>query len=199
MRKRCVMTIVWALFVVACSARTYNVVGTYDPTQQSYNAVVIPEDSKKGCPPLPEAFQKSDLVGTWNVIAGETGIMTLTIKSDGTYRQTYDYPRLDYHYEGNWQGWDLELHDNNTSYVHFHGMQSCSGVCSNSLGGQWYDFCDRKMISVKDNEMTLILVGVPTATLALPPSSPRAVPRGIIMYEPVLDPDSNPVVYRLKP
>jgi hypothetical protein len=198
--KKCYITVILsALFIAGCSAGEYNVVGDYNPAQQSYTGVVAAKDAQRGCPSLPETFQESDLVGTWNVIAGETGSMTLTIKSDGTYKQEYDYPRLRYHYESDWQKWKLDFQDNSTSYVHFQGMQSCSGTCSSSAGGQWYDFCEQKMISVMDNEMTLLLVGVPTATLSLPPDSPRAIPRGIKMYEPVLDPDSNPVVYRLKP
>ena len=196
MKKTYVAVIACLLFATACGGGSYEVVGEYDPTEQSFSGVVVQGDSGKGCPPLPETFRDSDLVGTWEVFAGGVGTTTLIMKEDGMYKQIHEYPAANYHYESNWQQWQLERRDNGTSYVHFEGMLFCGRTCSHSLGGKWYDFCDKKMITMREDEVILMLVGVPTATL--PADSLLLAPRGIKMYEPKLDPDSNPVIYRLK-
>lgn len=194
MKTTYILLVACMLLVAACATGSYQVIGKYDPTEQSFNGVVVQSGSKGNCPPLPATFQESDLVGIWHTYWNETGMMTVTIKADGTFKQVYDYPPLNYYYEGDWHTWKLERRDDGPSYVHFDGMLVCGRMCGHSLGGTWYDSCGQRMITMKENEVVLLLTSVVTEGL----SSKLAAPRGIEMFEPVLDPDTLPVIYQLE-
>lgn len=198
MKMRYIVVAVCLLFATACGVGSYEVIGELDPTEQAFTGVVVQDNPSRDCPLLPETFRDSDLVGTWEMFAGGIGKTTLILKDNGTYKQIHDYPPINYYYESDWREWQFERHDDGTSYVHFKGMLFCGRTCSHSLGGKWYDFCDRKMIVMQEDEVVMMLVGVLPAESKLPPDSPLAAPHGIRMFEPQLDPDSNPVVYQLK-
>jgi hypothetical protein len=203
MKARTILAISSLLFAVACSSGGYKVVGSYDPTQQAFSGVVMPDnpDSGKGCPPLPETFKESDMVGIWGYFGiGPGGVMTITIQADGTYRQIYDYPYTGYHYEGDWRHWELERRENGTALIHFQDMPICGETCKPFFSGVIVDSCEQyKRIPIKDNEVALILLGSPPPNdPKLSPDSPVIALRGIEMLDPALDPDSAGILYRLK-
>ncbi len=118
MKLRCILAIICVLQVAGCYGSSYKVVENHDPTQQALSGVVIPGDADtgEGCPPLPETFQESDLIGTWFFFGtGNGGVVTITLRADGTYKQIYDYPLTGYHYEGDWKKWEIERRGNGTA------------------------------------------------------------------------------------
>jgi hypothetical protein len=185
------------LTIVACTPTPYQVIGSYDATKESFDGVVIPKENAKNCPHLPDNFDPSNLVGTWVTTAGAlSGKMRLILKEDKTYQQIYDYPPTGYHYEGDWQKWEVESKDKDTPELHLTGMKSCRDECRSNNGSRWYDFCNNQMISF-ENEVILLLVG-DTARFATPPPLVPVAPRGIMLFHPLSDPDSNPMVFQLQ-
>jgi len=61
------------------------------------------------CQPVPESFQESDLVGTWQA-QHYFGVVTetLILRADHTYQQIYENDRADYYYTSSWEQWYLE-------------------------------------------------------------------------------------------
>lgn len=202
MKARTVLAISSLLLAVACSSGGYKVLGSYDPTQQAFSGVVISDNADpRECPPLPETFKESDLVGTWVTFSGHTSEpITLTLRADGTYNQINDSPFSGYHYEGGWKRWYLERRENDTAVIHFQDMLICGETCKPIYSGIVVDSCEQyKRIPIKDNEVALVLIGSPPPNdPKLSPDSPVIALRGIEMIDPSLDPDSGPIVYRLK-
>ena len=66
----------------ACTANS----GGAEPVQR---ATDVDNDSNL-CPSLPSTFTNADLIGTWVARYGLDNSDTLTIRSDGTYRQVYE-------------------------------------------------------------------------------------------------------------
>jgi len=202
MKIRYLLLVACAFLVVACYEGSYKVVGSYDPTQEAFSGVVIPGNaaSGKGCPPLPETFRESDLVGTWGYFGIEPGIVTLTLRADGIYNLAYEYPYTGYHYENDGKQWKIERRENGTALVHFQEMPICGKTCKPLHSGVVVDSCEQyKRIPIKDNEVALILIGSPhPQDPKLSPDSPIIALRGIEMIDPALDPDSVGITYRLK-
>jgi hypothetical protein len=71
----------------------------------------------------PSCLVESDLEGTWEADYHQ-GIDTLTIKSDGTFRQVYkDAYQEGYTYETAWQEWWLERFGDGRIRIHFKGAR----------------------------------------------------------------------------
>lgn len=203
MKLNCILATLCAFLVAGCYESSYKVVGNYDPTQRALSGVVIPSDADtgEGCPPLPETFQESDLTGTWGFFGtGNGGVITITLRANGTYKQIYDYPLTGYHYEGDWKRWELERRDNGTALVHFQEMPICGRTCKPLYSKVVIDSCEQyKRVPIKDNEVALILIGSPRPKDPnLPSDSPLIALHGIELIDPALDPDSMGLTYRLK-
>ncbi len=202
MKLRYALAITYMLLVAGCFGSSYKVIGNYDPTQQSFSGVVVPSDANagEGCPPLPEDFKESDLIGTWGFFTtGTGGVVTITLQANGTYKLIYDYPLTGYHYEGDWKKWHLERRDNGTALVRFQEMPICGRTCKPLYSGVVVDSCEHyKRVPIKDNEVGLILTGSPPPDSNLPADSPINALHGIEMFDPSLDPDSGGITYRLK-
>jgi hypothetical protein len=199
MRRTIATLLTGVLLIVACGPDSYRVIGKYDPTQQSFNGVVVQNKDDAGCQLPPSTFEKSDLVGTWNMVSGSVGgTMTLTLKTDGTYQQVYDYPLGDYHYTSEWLKWWLQPHDNGIPLLHLEGMRWCTYMCFTG-GGTWYDFCNGEMITFNDDEVMLLVTGVSTEEKTTPFPGFVPPPRGIQLIGLKGDPDSSVPVFEIRP
>jgi hypothetical protein len=72
----------------------------------------------------PDAFQESDLFGTWQNWRIGYGNETLTLDPDHSFLQIYDTSLVsgEYHYEGQGDWW-LEYRPSGCVYVHLEGMR----------------------------------------------------------------------------
>ena len=143
---------------------------------------------------LATVHHPADLVGTWEMIAGGTGKETLILKKDGTYKQIHDYAPDNYHFESEWHTWKFERQENGTALVRFQEMMTCSWNCFVSIDEEikQRDPCSRRMIT-KKNERVFNMIGDVPGTTPEP-----TILRRFTIFEPGLDPDSNPIVYELK-
>jgi hypothetical protein len=89
------------------------------------------------CPPLPDNFSDSDLVGTW-VAEYFGGLATdkLMIREDGLFKQVYSsQPR---NFESDWKKWRIEYDPAGYALLHLEGMRRCDdieSICNNAGGG----------------------------------------------------------------
>jgi hypothetical protein len=95
---------------------------------------------------LPEGFEESDLVGTWQALYDGDARTTDTIilREDGTYQQIYHRYTDNYRLETPWQRWYVETRPSGKLYVHLEGMHYCiltEDVCALERGGVAEDFC----------------------------------------------------------
>jgi len=128
-------------------------------------AVVQNATAPRRCSPPPPSFTSSDLAGVWHAGRTDQSDM-LTIRSDGTYRQTVHIefastPTVDY--QSPWQHWWLESRENEIPYLHLEGFRLCGfnpgvGCDSPFVGG--HDFCRNKSIA-DANEGILLVLGAP--------------------------------------
>jgi hypothetical protein len=89
---------------------------------------------------LPEGFEQSDLVATWQALYGGDPPTTDTIilREDGTYQQIYHRNTDNYRFETPWQRWYVETRPSGKLYVHLEGMHYCiltDEVCALEKGG----------------------------------------------------------------
>ena len=148
--------------------------------------ISVPETSKEDwrCSPLPETFQESDLVGTWQARYFPRAVTdTLTLREDGTYQQVYQDDLANYYYTSPWNRWYAEHRPSGGLYLHLEGMRYCLGtneVCRRQGGGggshPYYDFCEDRSIRNMGNEVILAVTGrfegIPWA---------ESPPRGILL------------------
>jgi hypothetical protein len=89
------------------------------------------------CPPLPDSFTSSDLVGTWKAeYFGGLATDLLIIREDGTYKQIYQSDPLGF--ESDWQPWWLDRDSEGYALLHLEGMRRCDDletICNNPGGG----------------------------------------------------------------
>jgi len=130
------------------------------------------------CPPLPETFQESDLIGTWQ---GEYGASTDTlIIRERVYKQIYIRHTDSYRYESPWNRWWLERQPSGGLYLHLEGMHRCDQIdelCyqEGGGGGDWayWDFCADRRVEMP-GEVVLMVTGVPEGN--------SSAPRGIWLW-----------------
>lgn len=150
------------------------------------------EEEKWHCPPLPESFQESDLIGIWQAQYFPRRVTdTLILREDGTYRQIYENTLSNYYYSGPWKKWYTEYRPSGGLYLHLEGMRYCVGIsetCRRSEGGgghySYYDPCERRAIWDMYDEVILAVTG-PLPSPGPPP------PRGIMLRHMMTDPDSG--------
>jgi hypothetical protein len=164
---------------------------------------IAPEPTEKAgwqCTPLPETFQETDLIGTWQAAytaAGTTEEVTLRV--DGTYQQVYQ--RSDgYHFETLWQQWWLEYRPSGGIYLHLDGMHYCrltGEVCAMPDGGGrdrlFHDTCEGRLLEMR-NEVVLALVG----TKGTRHPSIIGAPRGIALMHMLPASDTTSSFFVLK-
>jgi hypothetical protein len=142
-----------------------------------------PTASSLGCPPPPEDFLSSNLVGTW--MAGRSDWSdTLIIKADGTYKQRLHLVSntRNFDYESTWQMWQLEPQPNGIPYLHLTGYRVCAfwpDISCDQVGGgegYWTDFCQEARTKVPGGGVTqgkgvqmpgegiLLVMGAPRTT-----------------------------------
>jgi hypothetical protein len=119
------------------------------------------------CPPLPEGFTESDLVGTWVSVYGDGDIETLVIMQNGTYKQTLKSSTPQYNFESVWEKYSIERKSSGYLWVHFKGMHRCDDVrslCTRPGGGLdpdglgAIDYCEEVGVKMT-NEVVLVLSG----------------------------------------
>ena len=151
--------------------------------------VSTPEASQEEdwrCSPLPETFQESDLVGTWQS-RYYPGVVTdtLILREDGTYRQIYDNERTGEHHTSPWYRWYVEHRPSGGLYLHLGGMRYCLGtneVCRRQAGGggdgPYYEPCEDRLIWDMGNEVILTVRGSEESRLP----GTESAPRGILLW-----------------
>jgi hypothetical protein len=144
------------------------------------------------CPPLPEAFEESDLVGIWHSRYDSESTDTITLREDGTYQQVY-CQKDGYSYESPWNRWYLENRPSGGLYLHLEGMHYCLStdeVCKREEGGggdwSYYDRCEGRLIWTMDKEVILAVTG--DKGFRYP--GIESVPRGVILWHMRGDVDS---------
>ena len=130
------------------------------------------------CPPLPQNFTESDLVGTW---IGKYFESTdrLIIRADGTYKQIYSSDPPIY-FESDWQKWYIENDPDGYIRLHLEGMRRCDGLYSecNDPGGGLpsqtlvINPCTETSMTYPNNEIIVFVTG-----------SLSDVPRGIMFQQ----------------
>jgi len=161
--------------------------------------VVLETPVPGGCPPLPETFQESHLIGTWQAEYGAS-TDTLILREDGTYKQIFARHTDDYRYESAWNRWWLEHRASGGLYLHLDKMRRCDQweeLCykEGGGGGDWvyWDFCEDRGVRMPD-EVVLIVLGVSKDE----EKWYGPVPRGIWLWHMVADPDSGSFHFTLQ-
>ncbi len=120
------------------------------------------------CPPLPETFKESDLIGTWIASYNIFTTDMLIIREDGTYKQVFEdnVPETDYHYryDSDWQEWWIEYRESGYLRLHLKGMQRFDNVSGLPREGggtsrRAIDTCEFVEVPMTD-EVVLIVTGV---------------------------------------
>ncbi len=125
------------------------------------------------CPPLPETFKESDLIGTWVASYIIYSTDTLFIRENGTYKQVFEdndpETNYHYHYESDWQEWWIEYRESGYLRLHLKGMRRFdsgdSEIFNRVNGGlgpedPWaIDTCEYVKVPMQD-EVVLIVTGV---------------------------------------
>ena len=135
--------------------------------------------SQANCPTLPEAFQISDLIGTWKAKYSDGATDMLIIQKDGKYKQVYSSPNSKLNFESNLLDWDVEKRQSGFIRLHMKSMHRCDdldAVCTRQGGGvdpnelRSIDYCEGQVIEMP-NEVVLVVTGVS--------KNNSIVPRGI--------------------
>jgi len=129
------------------------------------------------CPPLPENFKESDLVGSWIGRYFENK-ERIIIRDDGTYKQIFSNDFLNF--ESEWQKWYIEYAPQGYIRLHMVGMRRCDGLeseCNDPGGGLpshtlVINPCDNISMAYPDDEITLFVTGSTSDT-----------PRGIMFQQ----------------
>lgn len=133
------------------------------------------------CRPLPETFQESDLIGTWQV-THEAAVSsdTIILRKDGTYKQIYQ-KSSGYRYESPWHPWRVEHRPSGGLYLHLEGMRYChltDEVCESPEGGGgdrlFYDFCEDRVLEMR-GEVILAVEGTEGSRIPALKSAPRGI------------------------
>jgi len=147
------------------------------------------------CPPLPETFQESDLIGTWQAKYG-AATDTLILKGDGTYKQTYVRHSDGYSFESLPKRWWLERRKSGGLYLHLEGMRRCDEtdeLCRKWDGGgddfSYWDFCEDRYVRMP-NEVVIMVTGVPQGE--------KPAPRGIWLWHMTSSPASGSFHFTLQ-
>ncbi|MFZ2097121.1 MAG: hypothetical protein WAV05_10830 [Anaerolineales bacterium] len=117
------------------------------------------------CPPLPENFKEADLFGTWVAEYWVDATDSLVLRDDGKYKQIYDDPTGNFHYESDWQTWWVEYREVGYLWLHMNGMRRCDDlpeVCEKVEGGterRTIDSCEYIDVREQD-EVILVVTGV---------------------------------------
>jgi hypothetical protein len=151
------------------------------------------------CGPLPEDFQESNLVGTWQVTQeGAVSFDIIVLQEEGTYRQTYQKSKGD-RYESPWNRWWVEHRPSGGVYVHLEGMRYChitDEVCAMPEGGGgdrlFWDFCEDRVLEMKGEVILAV------AEASEPHPLYGAAPRGIILLHMRPNIDIVPGHWRLQ-
>lgn len=143
------------------------------------------------CPPLPETFEESDLIGTWYSRYNSLSNDTITLQADGTYKQVYRETN-GYTFESPLNRWYLEHRPDGGTYLHLVKMHYCLSieeVCKREEGGggnwPYYDSCVDHSIKMV-NEVILAVTG--DEGFRYP--GIQSVPRGIILWHMKSDADN---------
>jgi len=156
-------------------------------------ATFMPEtkEAKWYCPPLPETFRESDLIGVWQAQYFPRRVTdTLILREDGTYRQIYEDTMINYYYSGPWNRWYIEYRPSGGIYLHMQGMRYCVGfdeTCRRPEGGggdhPYYDPCERRSIRDMGSEVLLAVTG-PLPGIPWTESPPRGILLWHMKYAP---------------
>jgi hypothetical protein len=157
-----------------------------------------PETDQKGdwrCSPVPDAFQESDLVGTWQAWYFPRAVTdTLTLREDGAYRQVYEDDLANYYYTSPWNRWYVEHRSTGTLYLHLEGMRYCLGtdeICRRDGGGggthPYHDPCESITIRNMGNEVILVVQG--SEGFRYP--GIESVPQGILLWHMKFNPEGT--------
>jgi hypothetical protein len=150
-----ILFVILASLISACSiSQSYPIVPV-NPTSENWRCGLIQKN--------PEDLNIS---GRWQVEFNTSETDTLTINSDGTYKQLFVNSASNYRYETEANSWWLENVQGGGIYLHLDGMLYCGGFsqCVNpsniELG--FYDYCGDKWFNF-DQEIILAVVGDTTA------------------------------------
>ena len=131
------------------------------------NFTVQPTSGSWRCDPVPDDFQETDLVGTWQTIFGLSLKDTLSVLETGFYTQDSVDNVTGYHFVSEPKRWWLEKQDDGGMYVHFEGMLFCGGVqyCVDPHEAEmgFYDFCSDRWFEM-DGEFVLAVIGDPSVS-----------------------------------
>ncbi len=182
------MKSVWFAFAIALIA--LGMLGCW------YGWMLFGEDTRPGsgrCWSLPESFQKSDLIGTWQMekIRGQV-THTLILRADEMYKYIYENA-LDnhYRYESPWNRWYLEYRPNGLAYLHLVEMRLCYKFgCSWELDRRGeiriglgdtpvYDHCEQRVLFHVGREVILSVTGSAEFERTY---GEKAAPRGILLW-----------------
>lgn len=177
------MIIILLLILLACAPST-----PYAPSTPEAG-----EEEIWHCPSVPETFQETDLVGTWQSWYFPNAVTdTLVLREDGTYQQIYEDDLAHYYYTSSWKRWYVEHRPSGGLYLHLEGMRYCLStdeICRLEEGGGGYahfhDPCEDWFIWDIGNEVILTVRG--SEGLRYP--GIESVPRGIILVHLRSSPD----------
>lgn len=103
-------------------------------------SLLIPILSMAGCAPSysnpKQPLQGMDLAGVWETKYGKNEVDRITIREDGTFKQTYQDSQTDYKFETPWNSWWLEYLPDGNMYIHLEGGRNYSaGIRKAELDG----------------------------------------------------------------
>ncbi len=113
------------------------------------------------CDPLPNAFEETDLVGTWQANPnGSASIDKLVVREDHKYKQEFINNNTGYKFESGWNEWWIEEKISGGKYIHFEGMQNCifKETCSLPQEKDFFDYCENSWVTM-EKEFVLAIVG----------------------------------------
>jgi len=154
------------------------------------------EEGEWHCRSLPDAFQESDLIGTWQAEYGVgTDADIIVLRQNGTYDQIYTCyvcePSISFENLGN--QWWLEHRASGGIYLHLEGMRRCNftdELCLQEGGGGgnrfYWDYCEDRGVKMP-GEVVLMVIG--TA------EDEKDIPLGIKLAHMPPSPDSTPFYF----
>jgi hypothetical protein len=146
----------------------------------------VPQEEKWRCPSVPETFEETDLIGTWQS-RYHTGSVTdtLILRGDGTYQQIYDDQLANYYYTSPWNRWYVEHRSSGGLYLHLEGMHYCLStdeICRREGGGggdwSYYDRCEGQTIWTMGDEVILAITGIGDSRFP----GVKSAPRGVLLW-----------------
>lgn len=145
------------------------------------------------CPPVPESFGETDLIGTWQARYFPGSVTdTLILREDGTYRQVFEDDLAGY-YCTRLGKWYLEHRASGGLYLHLEGMLyrlEIDEPCDKESGGggnwHYYDPCERQAVRM-GGEVILAVTGL--GDFRYP--GIVTVPRGILLWHMRTEPEAS--------